>query len=467
MNFRAKRILIKIKTHYVGQYFWRYLVEVADRTTTTNQLLQKQGLQILPYLLGAILTGVVAFLYSKIFGYAEHFAAQVFEHYPVSVFIITPLTFLFSWWIAYQFAPYTKGSGIPQVMAALELTTPQEKSMIRSFVGLRIIFVKIISSAVKVLGGGIVGREGPTIQIGSSIFLEIKKILPKWWVNISEKNMIIAGAASGLAAAFNTPLGGVIFAIEELSKFHIKYYKTPLFVAVITAGLAAQGLGGSYLYLGMPKTSFEGSKVILGIILASLLAGYLGAKMCVLLLKFMQYFNALSSVSKKIMVIIVCGLIIASSIYFLGFEAMGSGKEIMERVLFTNYKTVEWYLPFVRIAGLMTSFGFGGAGGVFAPSLSAGATVGAYIAQILHLTGGSANLLILIGMTAFLTGVTRAPFTSAIIIFEMTDRHSIIFFLLIGGFMANIIANYISRHSFYEQLKELYLKDIHALDNRQ
>jgi H+/Cl- antiporter ClcA len=66
---------------------------------------------------------------------------------------------------------------------------------------------------------------------------------------------------------------------------------------------------------------------------------------------------------------------------------MGSGKEIMERVLFTNYKSVEWYLPLVRIVGLMTSFGFGGAGGVFAPSLSAGATVGAYVSQLLHLTG--------------------------------------------------------------------------------
>jgi H+/Cl- antiporter ClcA len=63
-------------------------------------------------------------------------------------------------------------------------------------------------------------------------------------------------------------------------------------------------------------------------------------------------------------------------------------------------------------------------------------------------------------MTAFLTGVTRAPFTSAIIIFEMTDRHSIIFFLLIGGFIANVIANFVSSHSFYDQLKDLYLKDV-------
>jgi H+/Cl- antiporter ClcA len=194
------------------------------------------------------------------------------------VFLVTPLSFVLSWWIAQHFAPYTKGSGIPQVMAALELEKPEEKSLIRYFLGFKVILVKIFSSAIKVLGGGIVGREGSTIQIGSSIFLEIKRALPKWWINISEKNMLIAGAASGLASAFNTPLGGVIFAIEELSKFHIRYYKTPLFIAVITAGLTAQGLGGSYLYLGTPKTGFDGLTVIVGIIAVGIVAGYLGVK---------------------------------------------------------------------------------------------------------------------------------------------------------------------------------------------
>ncbi|MDI9882392.1 chloride channel protein [Flectobacillus longus] len=460
MNFSRKRNIVKLKNHPFGKIFWSYFEELYLRTLSTNQSLRKQTFQVIPYLVGALITGTVAFLYSRIFSLAEHGSILLFEYSPLSVFVITPLSFVLSWWIAQRFAPYTKGSGIPQVMAALELEKPEEKSFIRSFVGFKVILVKIFSSAIKVLGGGIVGREGPTIQIGSSIFLEIKRALPKWWINISEKNMLIAGAASGLASAFNTPLGGVIFAIEELSKFHIKYYKTPLFIAVITAGLTAQGLGGSYLYLGTPKTGFEGLKVIVGIVIVGVLGGYLGSKMCVLLLKFMQFFGKITSNPRKVLVIILCGLWVATTIYFLGFEAMGSGKEIMERVLFTNYKSVEWYLPLVRIVGLMTSFGFGGAGGVFAPSLSTGATVGAYVSQLLHLTGGNANLLILIGMTAFLTGVTRAPFTSAIIIFEMTDRHSIIFFLLIGGFLANIIANFVSSHSFYDQLKDLYLKDV-------
>ena len=85
------------------------------------------------------------------------------------------------------------------------------------------------------------------------------------------KNVMIAGAASGLAAAFNTPLGGIIFAIEELAKTHIKYIKSPLFVAVIIAGLTAQGFGGSYLYLGYPKTNYSGLAGFVGILLRLLL----------------------------------------------------------------------------------------------------------------------------------------------------------------------------------------------------
>ena len=83
-----------------------------------------------------------------------------------------------------------------------------------------------------VFGGGVVGREGPTIQIAGSVFRAVNQCLPAWWPKISKRNMIMAGAA-GLAAAFNTPLGGVVFAMEEVTRTHISYFKTALFTAVI------------------------------------------------------------------------------------------------------------------------------------------------------------------------------------------------------------------------------------------
>jgi len=174
----------------------------------------------------------------------------------------------------------------------------------------------------------------------------------------------------------------------------------------------------------------------------------------------MRWVNAQKNTIRQAGIVVGCALFIATCIYYFGIEAMGSGKELMERTLFSDNKTVEWFLPLIRMNGLIASFGFGGAGGVFAPSLSAGASFGALIAQLLQLTDSNADILILIGMTSFLTAVTRAPFTSAIIIFEMTDRHSIIFFLLLGAFVANMIATLVDKHSFYDILKENYINEV-------
>jgi H+/Cl- antiporter ClcA len=150
---------------------------------------------------------------------------------------------------------------------------------------LKIIVFKIISSVVLVIGGGAVGREGPTIQMAGSVFRKVNEYLPEWWPKISKKNMIMTGAAAGLAAAFNTPLGGIVFAVEELSKTHINYFKTALFTAVIIAGLTAQTLAGSYLYLGYPKTNDVSLMVMFPIILVAGTAGILASQLSVTMLK--------------------------------------------------------------------------------------------------------------------------------------------------------------------------------------
>lgn len=460
MNITYKRRLVQIRQNKWIIALISYIKSVYSKTLETNSQLKQQFLQFLPFLLASILTGTIAFLYSKIFSYSEKLSFYIYHQNKLYIFVSTPISFLVSWWLVKYFAPYSKGSGIPQVMAAIELTKPKSSKLIVHFLSLKIVLIKIVASSVKVIGGGISGREGPTIQIASSIFNQVYQWLPKWWAPIAQKNVLIAGAASGLAAAFNTPLGGIIFAIEELSKFHFKYYKSPLFISIIIAGLTAQGFSGPYLYLGYPKTNFSGYWVYLGILIVAIVAGYFGSNMCRILLRFMRWVNAQKNTIRQAGIVVGCALFVATFIYYFGIEAMGSGKELMERTLFSDNKTVEWFLPFIRMNGLIASFGFGGAGGVFAPSLSAGASFGALIAQLLQLTDSNADILILIGMTSFLTAVTRAPFTSAIIIFEMTDRHSIIFFLLLGAFVANMIATLVDKHSFYDILKENYINEV-------
>jgi H+/Cl- antiporter ClcA len=273
--------------------------------------------------------------------------------------------------------------------------------------------------------------------------------------------MIMAGAAAGLAAAFNTPLGGVVFAMEEVTRTHISYFKTALFTAVIIAGLTAQGLLGPYLYLGYPDVSNLSAYIFFGVVAVGIVTGVLGSGMARVILSIMKWTRSLTSIPKRILYITACALVLATLAFFVSERILGSGKEIMTHALFTADKQMPWYLPLLRILGPVLSFTSGAAGGVFAPALTAGASIGAIMGEWFHVSPTNVNLLILAGMVGFLTGVTRTPFTSAILVLEMTDRHNVIFHLLLAGMAASLVAYLIDRHSFYDHLKMQYIHDVH------
>ncbi|MEO5948184.1 MAG: chloride channel protein, partial [Chitinophagaceae bacterium] len=220
-----------------------------------NERFKNNFLQAVPFWIASLITGLLAVLYARLFTYAEHGTVYILKHYAWLLFIVTPLCFIIAWWTVVKFAKFGRGSGIPQVMASIELATTKDDEKVGKFLSLRMIIVKMFSSLVLAFGGGAIGREGPTIQIAGSVFRKVNMLLPKWWPKISRRNMIMTGAAAGLAAAFNTPLGGIVFAVEELTKTHISYFKTALFTAIIIAGLTAQALLGPYLYLGYPLVS--------------------------------------------------------------------------------------------------------------------------------------------------------------------------------------------------------------------
>jgi H+/Cl- antiporter ClcA len=425
-----------------------------------NELLKRNFFQALPFWVASFITGIIAVFYAQLFSLAERVNHFIGDHFNWWIFLITPFCFLTSWFIVKSFAPFARGSGIPQVMASIELATPKSNDKVDRLLNIKIVIVKIISSTIAVIGGGVVGREGPTIQIAGSVFRFINNILPSWWPKVSKQNMIMAGAASGLAAAFNTPLGGIVFAVEELTRRHFRYFKTALFSAVIVAGLTAQALLGPYLYLGYPQIGGYSYNIFLWIALVSILAGLGGSVMSKLILKVLKWVAGFRLEWHRVAYILVCGLAIAAAAFFISNRVVGSGKEIMTETLFTNEKYLPWYYPLLRIEGLIISFTTGGAGGVFAPSLSAGASIGSVFAGLLNLNVSDSNLLILTGMAAFLTGVTRTPFTSAILVLEMTDRHNVIFHLMLAGMLASLVSLLVDRRSFYDRLKVQYLAEI-------
>ena len=425
-----------------------------------NERLKTNLVQALPFWVASLVTGLLAVLYARLFAITEKGTAWMVHHHAWWLFIVTPFCFIVSWWIVKRFSPYARGSGIPQVMAAIELATPRYNEKVNKLLSLRIIVVKIMSSLVMVLGGGIIGREGPTIQIAGSVFRKINQWLPAWWPKISKRNMIMTGAAAGLAAAFNTPLGGIVFAVEELTKTHISYFKTALFTAVIIAGLTAQALLGPYLYLGYPDVNNLSGYIFFGIMLVAILAGIMGSAMSKLILVIFRWKASFKFTRQHIIFLVTCALIVAAIAFFINDRVLGSGKELMTTTLFTSDKYSAWYMPLLRTIGPVLSFTSGAAGGVFAPALSAGASIGSTLAGWMHLSDANTNLLILAGMVAFLTGVTRTPFTSAILVLEMTDRHNVIFHLMLAGMVSSLVAIIIDKHSFYDHLKHQYMREL-------
>lgn len=428
--------------------------------TIHNERVKTNLLQAVPFWIASIITGLVAVFYAKLFVWAEQLSVFIFHTNSWLFFIITPVCFIVSWWVVTKFSPYARGSGIPQVMAAIELATPKYHSLIKKLLSIPVIIVKMISSLVMALGGAVVGREGPTIQIAGSIFRKVNEWLPEWWPKISRRNMIMTGAAAGLAAAFNTPLGGIVFAIEELTKTHISYFKTAIFTAVIIAGLTAQAFLGSYLYLGFPLIGKLSWWIFLAIACVAIIAGFMGAYLCRTILALQRWKSSFKFRYQHIIYLIICAFVIVGFMICFGTDAVGSGKELMTKALFTQEKYTVWYMPLIRMCGSVVSFTAGGAGGIFAPALSAGASIGSLVSSWFHLNNSDANVLILCGMVSFLTGVTRSPFTCAILVLEMTDRNNLIFHLMLSGMAASLVALVVDKHSLYDHLKNQYIHEL-------
>lgn len=426
----------------------------------SNEKIKYNFLQAIPFWVASLIAGFMAVSYSRAFAFLESQTFLILHNHGWVIFILTPVCFIIAWWLVVKYAPFARTSGIPQVMAAVEFATTNYDKKIKKLLSLKVFFVKMASGLLMILGGGAVGKEGPTIQMSGIVFRKINEWLPKWWPPVSRSNMITAGAAAGLAAAFNTPLGGVVFAIEELTKTHLSYFKTALFTAVIIAGLTAQAILGPYLYLGFPDVTGISNSMFFPLIIVAIVAGLMGAYMSKIILILFRWKKNFKFRYQHLIYVFICAILTALIAYFIDPRILGSGKEIMLTTLFTSDKYVPWYTSIFRIVGPILSFSTGASAGIFAPSLGAGASVGSFMAGLFHASATNANLLILCGMVGLLTGVTRTPFTSAILVLEMTDRNSVIFYLMIAGMVANLVALSIDKHSLYDHLKVQSIYDL-------
>ncbi len=436
-------------------------------TKARNTRLKELTLLTLPYQVAAVITALIAVGYARLFEWMEDVQHWILGSHPQWVFVSVPASFLLSWFLVRKFAPFAGGSGIPQLMAAIELADDKsDNDRSWKFLNARIIGVKILSSLSMVLGGGAVGREGPTLQIAGSVYRVVHKLLPSFWPPVSRRVMMITGGAAGLSAAFNTPLGGIVFAVEELTKTHLANFRTAVFTSVIIAGMTAQQLMGSYLGanagLLYPKVDRVGGAFMYQVLVIALVAGGGGALFCKLVLLLDKWRRGLKTMTTQALWCLVCAAAFIACYHWIGDHVLGSGRVVLRSYLFDQQVDPTWRDIAARLLAPICSFSAGGAGGIFGPSLSSGAVIGGWVGQIFNPTPGELRLLMLTGMVAFLTGVSRSPFTSAILVLEMTDRHSVIFQLMYAAMIANLIATLIDKKPYYERMKERLLKAVGA-----
>lgn len=420
------------------------------RIFTDPKNVQNAGLWI-----SAIVAGFVAVGYAIMFRKADELFHQSLNSFgPYFSFVFTPGMFLLSWFLVQRFSPEAAGSGIPQIIAANEMEySGEQKEQVDRLLSLRTAGVKILSSLLCVLGGGAIGREGPTLQISTSVFhffgKRVRQVVPQ----LNEQTWVVAGAAAGLAAAFNTPLGGIVYAIEEMGGTHFHRIRTALISGVIVSGLVAQWLLGSYLYLGFPHLQSVGFGFLPVAIFTGFITGYMGGAFSSLLFYFLKMRQKIKSLGKLALVTVGCGLVMACLIAITP-KAAGTGIETITDFLFKG-EIANPILILTRFLGTMVSYLSGAAGGIFSPSLTIGATMGSWLANVFHTE--HPNLMVLLGMIGFLTGVTRTPFTAFILVLEMTDKHVVIFPMMIAAIVAQWAAHLINPHSFYELVKEKWI----------
>jgi H+/Cl- antiporter ClcA len=432
---------------------------VKKKKTTPNRiqkflssLSSTENLQTLAFWATAFLAGLVAVSYASLFKQIESVYRDIYQNHPLWLWAWSPLCLLAAWALIHFLAPEASGSGIPQVLAADQLEHKKQTAWVDRLLSVKGIFIKIASSLLACLGGAVTGREGPTIQISTAIFHGVNRGLNKLGLKTDPSSWIVAGAAAGLASAFNTPLGGIVFAIEEMS-VHFKKFRTVLFSSIIIAGLVSQWIMGSYLYLGHPAVGEVPVSVIGWALVVGLVSGCFGAIYGKGIKGLITWRSKLLGTGSLAFLAVLCGVVM-TSFAMINPQAAGSGAEVIASLLFKG-QVSDWSLPILRALGSLTFYISGAAGGIFAPALAAGACTGSFISSLFQ--NDMTNLMVLMGMVGFLTGVTRTPFTAFVLVMEMTDDHRAIFPIMLAALSSELVAHAIDPESFYEWAKHRFM----------
>ncbi len=344
--------------------------------------------------------------------------------------------------IIYFLAPEAKGHGVPEVMQAILL----KGGMIRA----RVAVIKAIASAISIGTGGSVGREGPIVQIGSSLGSTVGQFfrIPSKKL----KTLVGCGAAAGIAAAFNAPIAGALFAVEIiLMDFAVAQF-SPIVISSVMATVISHSFQGDFAAFLVPKYHLSSPYEIFFYFILGAVSGVVSFLFIKVLYFLEDFFDNKFHIAEYLKPAV--GGIGIGIIALIFPQIMGVGYDSINLALHEN---LVWYvalsLVFVKLIATSLTLGSGGSGGIFAPSLFIGAMLGYFFGSIAHnlfpAITATPGAYALVAMGGLVAGTTRAPITAIIIVFELTNDYRIILPLMVTCIISTILSSKLSRESIY------------------
>ena len=399
--------------------------------------------------LAALSAGLLVVGFARLAEWALALFAQLVAGRPWLPLLLTPAVGMLTVWLTQRHFAGSQGSGIPQVIAATRLAA-QGKS-VAGLLSMRIAGGKIGLGALALVGGFSAGREGPSVQVAASVMHAAHRWLPHARA-LRAQDLILAGGAAGVAAAFNTPLAGIVFAVEELGRRLETRTSGVLVSTIIVSGMVAVALLGNYSYFGHLKVAALDRFIALPIVVAGLVCGIAGGLFSRLMLSPLAHKEARLwrwRARRPVVFAGLCGLVVALVGWAGGGLSFGSGYQVTAQVT-AGEIVLPWHAPLTRFAATLVSYYSGIPGGIFAPSLAVGGAIGSNLAQLFGATV-STSALVALCMAGFLAAVTQAPITAAIIVMEMIDGHAMVISLMAVALIAKAVSSRLGPE-LYQQL---------------
>ncbi len=402
---------------------------------------------------GAILVGLVAAIFALLADQADQVFRAIIDYNKYLPLLITPAGFVLTVYITRTIFSGAEGSGIPQTLIAL---ADSGSSLSNRLLSMRMVVGKVTMTVLALCSGASLGREGPTVHLGAAIMHSLGKYahLPSRYV---ERGLILTGGGAGIAAAFNTPLAGIVFAIEEMARSFDRRNSGMMLIGVVLAGMTAIAVHqNNYNYYGITPVTLDFSWVWLGVVVCGVVGGLSGGLFSQLLItgskKLRPYMQ-----THWVLIALVCGLSVAILSILSSGTANGTGYHEAKQIVSCaglDSCSADYGLmyPFYKILATAATYLTTIPGGLFAPSLASGAGLGADLAVFFPIE--MASTIVILGMIGYFTGVVQTPITAFVIVMEMTDNQELILAMMATALIASGTSKLICKKPIYEALAE-------------